>query len=128
MPLSLDEELRAIQELTDVTRVQSKKTSRKGQLTKLGSQLRTMGDTSFDGVRIADVQKKLQEAVRSAALFAALQERHEALLEDAKATNLDEEIANGEAIREENERIVEKAEVLVEKYSVPGRSNVDQTF
>ena len=112
---SLEDEIAAIRVMTDPVKVKDKKSGRKGQLTKIATQLRTIGGKSFSATTPRDLERKYNEARRSVALFNVLQDRHEELLTEARAENLDDELEAGRATREENNLIIEKAEILMEQ-------------
>ena len=115
---TLEEELKFIRSLTDPAKVRDKRSSRKGQLTKLESQVRTLQDTPYAEIRPSDIDKKLKEATRSSNLFDALQEQYEDLLQGTESSNIKDEVSRGELVREENYKIVEILEVLQEKINL----------
>jgi len=111
---SLDEELKEIQIINDIETCKKRKAARKGQYTRIYQQLQALSSTPYRSLQPREVERRAAEAKRAAALFTALQERHEDLLADQPALQA-EEVERSLSIRGEHEALLDKAEALRDK-------------
>ncbi len=118
MPLALEEEIKQIQALMDPAKVRAKRTSRKGQLTRMDASIRSLLDTPLASIRPGDVKDRLEEATRLSSLFDTLQERYEELSSELTNFNLEEEVAQGEIVRSENNASIQRLKILMEKVHI----------
>ncbi len=69
MPLALEEEIKQIQALMDDAKVNAKRTSRKGQLTRMDTTIHSLLDTPLASIRPGDVKDRLEEVTRLSSNF-----------------------------------------------------------
>ncbi len=110
MRASMEEDLQQIADIQDLKLAKNKRTSRKGKLTLLFGYLRSIDTTSANLLRTSEIQRKLDEALRSSSLFDALQDRVEQL--SASVPNFDMEVEQSQAAsqRDENDMLIKKLE------------------
>lgn len=112
------EEIASYQDITDLKRLQDKRSRHKSQLTKLMNFFTPLFDTSFKRLRRDEVERKHRDIQRQLMFLDALQERIEFVLGTTAPDRLEEERRAAEIVREDYQDLESKVQVLLDKLKV----------
>ena len=110
-----DAEIASYKTISDPQKISDKRSARKTQLTKLDNYFKPVFSTSFEKVKLDDLQRRQKELNRQLMFLDALQERYEELLTTVSPSTKDDEIASGEAIRARYQVLVDQVQNYIDQ-------------